>query len=123
MKRIVIVGLAATVLACTASLAQARTDVVFSVELGNSQPVYVQPQPVYVQPQPVYVQPRGYYDGHGRWVQVSPAPAYVLPAPAYGYGYEYDRRLREEREWRRAQWRRHHRHHDVEEFYGDRRWD
>jgi hypothetical protein len=45
-----------------ATTAQARTDVVFGVNLGI--PAYVEPAPVYVQPQPVYVQPRVEYYGY-----------------------------------------------------------
>ena len=60
----------------TASVAHARSDVVFSVGVHapggyavpapvyvQPRPVYVQPHPVYVQPQPIYVQPRAYYGG------------------------------------------------------------
>ncbi len=71
----------------TATVAQARSDVFFSiganvapgVSLGvtNMAPVYY--PPVYVQPQPVYVQPAPVYYS---------APAYVVtPAPViYGAG-------------------------------------
>lgn len=67
----------------TASLAQARSEVFFSiganiapgVTLGvsnarpyHAQPVYVQPAPVYYQPAPAYYQP---------------APVYYEPAPVY----------------------------------------
>lgn len=140
MKRFLIAGLAATVLTGAASLAQARTDVVFSVDLGfpqpvyvqpqpvylqpqpvylqprpiyvRPQPVYVQPQPVYVQPQPVYAQPRGYYDRWGRWVEIQ-APVVIRPAPVVRY--EYERRFNNEREWERGEWRHHPRwHRDFE---------
>ncbi|MDP2257560.1 MAG: hypothetical protein Q8K05_16170 [Polaromonas sp.] len=69
-----------------AGAAQARDDVYWSVgvgapavslNVGNAQPVYVQPQPVYVQPAPVYYQPRPVY--------VRPAPVYFAPQPVY-YG-------------------------------------
>ena len=137
MKRDVIVGLSAVLLASVASLAQAHTDVVFSVGLGNAQPVYVQsqpvyvqprpvfvpPQPAYVQPQPVYLQSRGYYDSYGRWVRVSRPAIHVRSAPVYGDGYEFSLRVREEREWRRAEWRRSHWRHDRDEFDGERHWD
>ncbi|MEO5797550.1 MAG: hypothetical protein ABIP34_22215 [Rhodoferax sp.] len=61
-----------------ASVAQARSDVSWSIGIGvpgvqvyggNPQPVYVQPAPVYYQ-QPAQV----YYQ---------PAPVYVRPAPVY----------------------------------------
>ncbi|HMA06825.1 MAG TPA: hypothetical protein VKP68_03145, partial [Ramlibacter sp.] len=68
----------------TATVAQARSDVFFSiganvapgVSLGvtNMAPVYY--PPVYVQPQPVYIQPAPVYYS---------APAYVTPAPVF-YG-------------------------------------
>lgn len=69
-----------------AGAAQARDNVYWSVgvgspgvslNVGNAQPVYVQPQPVYVQPAPVYYQPRPVY--------VRPAPVYFAPQPVY-YG-------------------------------------
>jgi hypothetical protein len=78
----------------TASVAQARSDVYFSVganvapgvAIGVSNapvyypPVYVQPAPIYYQPAPVYVAPPAYY--------VRPAPIYyVRPAPVYGAYY------------------------------------
>jgi hypothetical protein len=80
----------------TATVAQARSDVFFSVganvapgvNIGVSnapyypayypQPVYVQPQPVYVQPAPIYV-PQPVYYGYG----------YARPAPVYGVNYYY----------------------------------
>jgi hypothetical protein len=71
----------------TATVAQARSDVFFSVganvapgvSIGVSNAPYYPayyPQPVYVQPQPVYVQP---------------APIYVPQPVYYGYGYGYAR--------------------------------
>ena len=78
MKRFLIVGLVATVLTGAASLAQARTDVVFSVDLGFPQPVYVQPRPVFVQPAPVYYQNAPVYygrpHGHGQNCQLVQKP-------------------------------------------------
>ena len=93
---------AAVVLAAagTASVAQAASDVYFSigaqvapgVTLGVSnapayyprqtyvQPVYVQPQPYYVRPAPVYVRPAPVY---------YPPAVYVQRAPVYGVGYYY----------------------------------
>jgi hypothetical protein len=58
----------------TASAAQARSDVVFSIGI-NAPYGYVQPAPVYVQPQSVYYQPAPVY--------YEPAPAYYQPAPTY----------------------------------------
>ena len=87
----------ALVAAGTASVAQARSDVFFSVganvapgvSIGVSNappvyyapPVYMQPQPVYVQPAPVYVQPQPVF--------VQPGYGYVRPAPVYGVNYFY----------------------------------
>jgi hypothetical protein len=64
--------------ALSAGLAQAHTDVQWSVSIGLPfLPIYAQPAPVYVQPAPVYVQPAPVY--------VQPAPVYVRPAPVvYG---------------------------------------
>jgi PXPV repeat (3 copies) len=75
----------------TATMAQARSNVFFSiganvapgVTLGVSNgyyapPVYVQPAPVYYQPAPVYYQPQTVY--------YQPAPVYVAP-PVYGVTY------------------------------------
>jgi hypothetical protein len=78
-----------------ASVAEARSDVYFSVganvapgvSIGVSNapvyypPVYV-PQPVYYQPAPVYYQPAPVY-------YVRPAPVYYAPAPYYGVNYYY----------------------------------
>src|SRR5215208_111110 len=81
-----------------ASVAQARSNVYFSVganvapgvAIGVSNapvyypPVYVQPAPIYYQPAPVYVPAPTYY--------VRPAPIYyVQSAPVYGAGYQYGR--------------------------------
>jgi hypothetical protein len=55
-------------------LAQAHTDVQWSVSIGLPfLPIYAQPAPVYVQPAPVYAQPVPVY--------VQPAPVYVQAAP------------------------------------------
>jgi hypothetical protein len=64
-----------------ASAAQARTDVVLSI---NAPFGYVQPQPVYVQPEPVYVQPQPVY--------VQPHPVYVQPQPIYYGQHRYYQR-------------------------------
>lgn len=89
-----------------ASVAQARSDVTWSI--GISSPgVYVQPAPVYL-PQPVYVQPRPYY--------AQPAPIYYAPPvvysqpPAYGYYHHGPG-------WRRAEWERRH-HHRYNNHHG-----
>jgi hypothetical protein len=87
------VGAAALVIAAagTASVAQARSNVYFSVGanvapgvvIGASNapyyygPTYAVPQPVYVQPAPVYYAPPPVY--------YRPAPVYYRPAPVY-YG-------------------------------------
>jgi hypothetical protein len=94
----------------TASVAQARSDVFFSlganiapgVTLGVSNarpyyapPVYVQPAPVYYEPAPVYYQPqRAYYPSSS--VYVTPRVStvtYVAPAwyqgRHHGHGYRY----------------------------------
>jgi len=107
-SRSVYVKVAAAALALaaagTASVAQARSDVYYSigahvapgVSIGVSNapvyypPVYVQPAPVYyppaqyyVRPAPVFVPAPAYY--------ARPAPIYyVRPAPVYGAGYYYD---------------------------------
>lgn len=88
----------------TASVAQARSDVYFSiganvapgVTLGVSnvrpyypQPVYVQPAPVYYQPAPVYYQPAPVY-----------YPTTYIAPPVYGVTYVWP-----------ARHHRHHRHH------------
>jgi hypothetical protein len=65
-----------------ASVAHARSDVVFSVGV-NVPGGYVQPAPVYVQPAPVYVQPRPVY--------VQPQPIYVQPRAYYGHSYPVQR--------------------------------
>ena len=80
----------------TATVAQARSDVYFSiganvapgvvVGASNYAPVYVAPQPVYVQPAPVYY---GY--NYAPPVYVRPAPIYYsAPAPVY-YGPRHHR--------------------------------
>jgi hypothetical protein len=95
-----------------ASVAEARTDVYFSLGVPG---VYVQPEPVYVQPQPVYVQPPVYQ---------APAPVYV--PQVYGYG-GYDAAIAWRRaEWRRQQWRQHREweHRQWERrHHQDRDWD
>lgn len=83
----------------TATVAQARSDVFFSiganvapgVSLGVSnapyypRPVYVQPAPVYYQPAPVYYEPQPvYYQPESVYYQ--PQTVYVAP-PVYGVNY------------------------------------
>jgi hypothetical protein len=77
-----------------ASVAQARSDVSWSIGIGlpgvqvyggAPQPIYVQPAPVYYQPpSPVYYQPPPpvYYQPAPP-VYYQPEPVYVRPAPVY----------------------------------------
>src|SRR5512133_1478970 len=92
----------------TATVAQARSDVFFSiganvapgVSVGVSNaPVYY--PPVYVQPQPVIVAPQPVYYGYAQpQVYVQPAPVYYAPAPVF-VGPAY----RHHRHWRDGRWR------------------
>jgi len=83
IKTLVAVAVAATG-ALGAGMAQARTDVQWSVTIGNPFPVYSQPAPVYSEPYPVYapapvvVRPYPVY---------TPAPVMVRPYPVYGVRY------------------------------------
>jgi hypothetical protein len=89
----------------TASVAQARSDVFFSiganiapgVAVGVSNAPYYRPAPVYYQPAPVYYQPAPVY--------YEPAPVYYQPAVyvappvvtyvrPYRYGYRHGRHWR-----------------------------
>lgn len=96
-----------------ASVAQARSDVYFSIGVPGAPgvyaepaPVYLEPAPVYVQPRPVYVQPRPVYVQPPLYA--GPAEVYVNPGPQfYGPSYE-DRRAWRQAEWRRRYWRHHH---------------
>ncbi len=93
----------------TATVAQARSDVFFSiganvapgvaVGVSNMPPVYY--PPVYVQPQPVYVAPAPVYYGYAAPpVYVQPAPVYYAPARVYwGPGRHHNRH------WRDGRWR------------------
>lgn len=121
MSSSIFAKLAAAVLALaaagTATVAQARDNVYFSiganvapgVAIGVSNappvyypPVYAQPAPIYYEPAPVYVRPAPIY--------VPPAPIYVRPAPVY-YGpapVYYDRG---HRHGHRKHWRNEHRRH------------
>lgn len=103
VKAAAIAGVALAALG-TASVAQARSDVFFSiganvapgVSLGvsNVRPYY--PQPVYVQPAPVYYQPAPVY--------YEPAPVYYQPAvylaPSYGVTYVRPGYRHHGRHWR-----------------------
>ena len=86
----------------TASVAQARTDVYFSLgaNVAPGVAIGVSNAPVYypqVYAQPYYVQPAPVYYNYAPPVYVRAAPVYYAPAPVY-YG--------------RAGWgHRHHRHH------------
>ena len=82
----------------TATVAQARSDVFFSVGANvapgvaigvSNAPMYY--PPVYVQPQPVYVQPAPVYYGYGAPVYYRPAPVYYAPVQVY-YGPRGHRR-------------------------------
>jgi hypothetical protein len=120
-SRSVYVKLAAATLALaaagTASVAQARSDVYFSVgahvapgvSIGVSNapvyyppvyaaPVYAYPAPVYVRPAPIVVAAPTYYSyGYAR-----PAPIYVAPAPVF-YGHPGHRK-------HNKHWKQGHRH-------------
>ncbi len=80
MQRVLATGLLAVGALGVAGVAQARSDVYWSVGVGspgvsvgvgNLPPVYYAPQPVYVAPPPVYVRPRPVY--------VAPPPMYYAP--------------------------------------------
>ena len=68
-----------------ASVAQARSDVSWSIGIGvpGVQVYGGAPQPVYVQPAPVYYQPPPQVVYRPEPVYVRPAPVYVRPAPVY----------------------------------------
>ena len=99
----------------TASVAQAHTDVQFSIGVPGL-PVVVAPEPVhvYARPEPVYVQPRPVY---------VPPPAIVYERdwrPSYRYEYEREREWRH-REWQRREWERRH-HEGDHPSRPDRHW-
>ncbi|MBK6867350.1 MAG: hypothetical protein IPG98_05245 [Burkholderiales bacterium] len=94
-----------------AGVAQARSDVYWSIGMGspgvsvgvsNAPPVYYAPQPVYVQPAPVYVRPRPVYVAPPAYY--APPRVMVRPQPVYYYGppghYKHQKK-----------WRKKHRHH------------
>ena len=112
MQRILATGLLAAGALGAAGVAQARSDVYWSlgvggpgvaVGVGNApyyapQPVYVAPPPVYVRPRPDYMAPEPYY--------YAPRPVY-RPAPGYYYrGHGH-----------------HHRHDKWRHRHRDRDWD
>ena len=82
-------AISAAVLAASAlgvaSVAQARSDVSWSIGIGvpGVQVYGGAPQPVYVQPAPVYYQPPPQVVYRPEPVYVRPAPVYVRPAPVY----------------------------------------
>jgi hypothetical protein len=110
VKAAAVAGVALAALG-TASVAQARSDVFFSiganvapgVSLGVSNvrpyyqaPVYVQSAPVYYQPAPVYYQPAPVY--------YEPTPVYYQPSvyvtPSYGVTYVRPGYRHHGRHWR-----------------------
>ena len=111
MKRSISSGFVAAAVVATsalgvASVAQAHTDVYFSIGIPGP-PVYVESAPAYVRPERMYVPPR---------------PVYVQP-PAYAYERpwrpSHESEFERERAWRRAEWHRReweHRHHEREQF-------
>lgn len=92
----------------TASVAQARSDVFFSiganvapgVTLGVSNTPYYRPAPVYYQPAPVYYEPAPVY--------YQPAPVYYQPSVYYAPPVVTYVRPRH-----------HHRHHRHHGYHGD----
>ena len=107
-----------------ATVAEARPDVYFSINLQDGPawveqaPVVVQPQPRYLQPAPVYLRP----------------PVYVSPREVFERqswrGQDAHEEWERERAWRRAEWLRHeqydglrggHRDHDEHGQYRGRR--
>ena len=95
-----------------ASLAQAGSDVRWSVSIGvplqvYGQPVYSQAPPVYYEPAPVYVQPR---------------PVYVQPQPYYGQPVVYRTPTRWDRDADGIPDRYEHRYSRRGD-HGDHGWD
>lgn len=96
----------------TASVAQARSDVYFSVGANvapgvyvgaSNAPVYYAPPPVYVQPAPVYYGAPPVYVRPAPIYYAAPAPVYYGPAPVY-YG---PRAYGHKKHWRHHSHRRH----------------
>ena len=106
--------------ALSAGLAQAHTDVHWSVSIGAPWlPIYAQPAPIYVQPEPVYVQPAPVYYG--------PPAVYYRPSPVYGralpvYGQRYDSRWDRDGDGIPDRYGRHARQ-DDRRWDNDHRWD
>ncbi|PUA16963.1 hypothetical protein [Glaciimonas sp. PCH181] len=109
IMRIALVGLLATAsMLWSATSANARTQVDWSVNIGVPGPAYYPPPPVYyAPPPPVYYAP----PPPPRPVYVQPPPVYVeaYPQPYYRYP-DYHRRGHgwREREWRERDWRMRH---------------
>jgi hypothetical protein len=108
-------------------LAQARTDVQWSLSIGAPwQPIYAQRAPVYVQPEAVYVQPAPVYYAppvvvyRPPVVVYQPSPVYARPLPVYGqrYGSRWDR----DGDGIPDRYGRHARQ-DDRRWDNDRRWD
>ena len=76
-RKTLIVGALALAGTVATGMAQARTDVQWSVTIGGpiGVPVYSQPYPVYTQPIPVYTHPVPVY--------TQPIPVYTRPVPVY----------------------------------------
>lgn len=112
-KFLVAATLAAAAL-CAATVAEARPDVYFSINLQEG-PAWVEQAPVYVQPQPVYVQPAPVY---------LRAPVFVSPDEVFERqswrGYDARDGWERERAWRRAE---RHRHEQYDGFRGGDRDD
>ncbi len=106
-------ALAATALALaalgTAGVAQARSDVVWSIGaqvapgvtigMGNARPVVYGPAPVYYAPQPVYYGPSPVYVAPAPVYYVRPAPVVYGPPVVYGRGYKHNKWRGKHRHW------------------------
>ena len=96
-RKTLIVGALAVAGSLAAGLAQARSEVQWSVTIGGpiGVPVYAQPYPVYSQPYPVYTQPYPVYSQpypvytQPVPVYTQPAPVYVRPVPVYSQPYPH----------------------------------
>ena len=96
-----------------AGLAQAHTDVQWSLSIGAPWlPIYAQPAPVYVQPAPVYYGPPV--------VVYRPSPVYGRPLPVYGQ--RYDSRWDRDGDGIPDRYERHARQ-DDRRWDNDRHWD
>ena len=102
LQRILVTGLLAAGTLGAAGMAQARSDVFWSVGVGSpgvAIGVGNLPPPVYVQPRPVYVQPRPVYYGPPPAHYAPPRVVY-RPGPGYYWGDGHHRKHR-----------KHHRRH------------